>query len=65
MNTPNPKPDERHVCYICGGPEHAPTGLHRFWSIADARREFAAEPSGQMPSMSAVETLDPREAVYR
>lgn len=57
--------DETLTCYVCGSPEHAPTELHRFWPIADARREFAAEPSGPFPSMSAAETLDPREAIYR
>lgn len=61
MSTP------RHLlpenCYICGEPEHAPTDMHGFWSNADAWREFAAEPTGNLPSMTAAETLDPREAV--
>jgi hypothetical protein len=51
-------------CYICGYAEHAPTPEHNYWSTSDALREFASEPTGQYPSMSAVETLDPREAIY-
>ena len=58
-------------CFICGGAEHAPTELHSFWSTRDALGEAAeydrraAAAGGPIyPSMSAVETLDPREAVY-
>lgn len=51
------------ACYICGGGEHPPTELHSFWSNADAARHFAAIPEGVLPSMTAVETLDPREAL--
>ena len=64
MTTTQSTQTEAATCYVCGGPEHAPYELHRFWSIADARREFYGQPSGPAPSMSAVETLDPREAVY-
>lgn len=52
------------ACYVCGGAEHPPAELHTFWANADAARFFAAEPQGTIPSMTAVETLDPREAVY-
>lgn len=57
-------------CFICSGAEHAPTD-HDFWSTREAlaeatehdRRVIAA--GGPIyPSMSAVETLDPREAIY-
>jgi hypothetical protein len=51
------------ACYICGGSKHAPTELHAYWPNADAARHFAALTDGPLPSMSAVETLDPREAV--
>lgn len=52
------------VCYVCGSGLHAPTDSHDYWSTADAARHFAAEPNGTLPSMTAVETLDPREAVF-
>jgi hypothetical protein len=52
------------TCYICGEGVHARIDVHDFWSIADARREFSSQPEGPMPSMSAAETLDPREAVF-
>lgn len=52
------------ACYICGLSEHPPTDLHSFWSNAEADRFFAAAPEGPSPSMTATETLDPREAVY-
>ena len=55
------------TCYICGGPEHKPTPEHDFWPKAEAARFFAREDArlgGSLPSMTAVETLDPREAVY-
>lgn len=55
---------DQTTCYVCGGQKHEPTELHAFWSITDAAREFAAMPGGTYPSMTAVETLDPREAVY-
>lgn len=52
-------------CYVCGGAPHGRLELHDYWSTSDAARHFAGEPSGgTLPSMSAVETLDPREAVY-
>lgn len=53
-------------CFICGGGEHAPTELHSFWSTEDAMREAVEHDrrsSTPLPSMTAVETLDPREAV--
>lgn len=59
------------LCFICGGPEHAPFELHSFWSTRDALgeaeewdREAAKAGAASVPSMSAAETLDPREAVY-
>lgn len=53
------------ACYVCGNGPHERVELHDYWSKSDAARYFAAEPSGgSYPSMSAVETLDPREAVY-
>ena len=58
-------------CFICGGEEHAPRELHAFWSTRDAMgeaaeydRRAAAAGTVTTPSMSAVETLDPREAVF-
>lgn len=58
-------------CFICGDEEHEPRELHVFWSRRDALGEAAeydrrAAQAGAVstPSMSAVETLDPREAVY-
>ena len=58
-------------CFICGGAEHAPTELHEFWSTRDALGE-AAEHDRRViaaggpiyPSMTAAETLNPREAIY-
>lgn len=52
------------ACYICGLSEHPPTELHSFWSNAEADLFFAAQTEGQSPSMTAAETLDPREAVF-
>lgn len=52
------------ACYICGGDKHEPTAEHAYWSNADADRHFAGEPVGSLPSMTAAETLDPREAIY-
>jgi hypothetical protein len=52
------------LCYICDQPKHPRVDVHDFWSKADAARSFAAEPVGDLPSMTAVETLDPREAIY-
>jgi hypothetical protein len=53
-------------CYVCGGGSHSPVESHNYWSTSEAEAEFAAMPSGaDIPSMSAVETLDPREAVQR
>jgi len=55
-------------CFVCGGEEHAPTELHAFWSTRDAMAEAAradARTVAPLPSMSAAETLDPREAVIR
>lgn len=54
-------------CFICGREAHEPTPLHVYWSVADAFREAAdydARSSVSPPSMTAVETHDPREAVY-
>lgn len=56
-------PRDAAACYICGRAEHPPTDEHAFWSNAEADREFSLMPAGPMPSMTAVETLDPREAV--
>lgn len=50
-------------CYVCGDAIHAATIGHGFWSNTDARKWFDAQPDGGSPSMTAVETLDPREAV--
>lgn len=50
------------LCFICNRAEHEPT-THEFWATDDALAFAAAEPQGATPSMSAVETLDPREAV--
>ncbi|WP_091232514.1 hypothetical protein [Microbacterium sp. 3J1] len=62
-------------CFICGRAPHEPLsdedGTHAYWSNADADAE-AAEHDRQVvaaggptyPSMTDVETLDPREAVY-
>ena len=59
-------------CFICGGEEHEPRELHTFWSTRDAfaeaeeyDRRAAAAGTPSIPSMTAVETLDPREAVIR
>lgn len=61
-------------CHICGSAEdHGQTWTltgkgHNFWSNADARAEARAEDArmfAPVKSMTAVETLDPREAVYR
>jgi hypothetical protein len=59
------------ACFICGGGPHEPTELHRYWSNAEAEAEAAeidrkaAAGGGPLwPSMTDVETLDPREAVY-
>lgn len=40
---------ETEECYVCSGENHADTtarGGHKFWSVADARIQFANEPSG-------------------
>lgn len=51
------------ACSVCGRPEHLEQiEGHVYWSNADAAREFAQLPGGTVPSMTAVETLDPREA---
>lgn len=54
-------------CFICGGAPHAPYASHEFWSVDAAFAEahaYDARAQAAQPSMSAVETLDPREAVY-
>lgn len=51
------------ACYVCGGGEHPPAELHTYWPNADAARYFDRQPAGALPSMTAAETLDPREAV--
>lgn len=58
-------PRDPAACYICGRAEHEPDELHKFWSNAEAQRDFEGIPDGLMPSMTAAETLDPREAVIR
>lgn len=70
--TDTTKPVPQHLlpenCFVCGKSEHRFNGGHKFWSNAEAdayfRREAARHPAATK-SMSAVETLDPREAVYR
>ena len=59
----------RDRCFVCGGGPHEPTDLHSFWSEADAwaeavehDRKVIAAGGPAYPSMSATETLDPREA---
>jgi len=59
------------ACFVCGGEPHEPTELHRYWSNAEAEaeaaeidRRVAAAGGALWPSMTDVETLDPREAVY-
>ena len=59
------------LCFICGGAEHEPRELHSFWSTRDALgeaaaydREAAKRGGAILPSMTAAETLDPREAIY-
>ncbi len=54
------------VCFICNRPAEHPHVGHDYWSNSDAEAYFAREDartSARIPSMSAVETLDPREAV--
>lgn len=53
-------------CYICNQPAEAPHVGHGYWSNADAKTYFEQETRrtvARIPSMTAVETLDPREAV--
>ena len=58
------------ACFVCGSGPHEPTDLHRYWSNAEAAAEAAdqdrriAAGGPFWPSMTDVETLDPREAVY-
>ena len=58
-------------CYVCGHGPHEPrssAGGHDFWSNADAKVFFDQQDArlrAPLPSMTAVETLDPREAVSR
>lgn len=55
------------TCYVCDAPgQHAPTPLHNYWSYADADAYFTGQDSrlkASIPSMTAVETLNPCEAV--
>lgn len=40
------------ACHVCGHGSHADTtdrGGHRYWSNADAAREFARQPQGVLP----------------
>lgn len=69
--TKNLRPSDPRACYVCGGGPHADTDLHRYWSNAAADAEFAehdrmvaAAGGPTYPSMTAVETVDPREAIY-
>lgn len=56
---------DSNTCYVCGGGYHEPTPYHVFWSVEQAAAYFEKESQGgSFPSMSAVETHDPREAVY-
>ena len=57
------------ACFVCGHGAHEQTG-HTYWPTADAMAEARAYDraaaqvgASTTPSMSAVETLDPREAV--
>lgn len=55
------------ACFICGNGPHEPTTTHVYWSTLDAFQEASAldaRSGGSYPSMTAAETLDPREAVY-
>ena len=54
-------------CFICGEGAHVPYASHGYWSRQEAFAEayaYDARAVGAQPSMSAVETHDPREAVY-
>lgn len=51
-------------CYVCGNGPHPQTPLHAYWPEDEAQAEFAAQPQGVEPSMTAAETLNPLEAVY-
>lgn len=64
--------DLSRSCFICGAAEdaHTPAGEHAYWATRDALaeadeydRKVVAAGGARYPSMSAVETLDPREAV--
>lgn len=56
------------ACYVCGDGPHSPVinddSSHDYWSNTDATRHFGRLPDGTTASMTAVETLDPREAVH-
>jgi len=54
------------ACYVCDNPESGSHVGHTYWANEDAEQYFADETarmSAKIPSMSAAETLDPREAV--
>lgn len=51
-------------CFICGDGPHEPTPEHDYWALSAARAHHFGLPSGPEPSMTAAETLDPREAPY-
>ncbi len=62
----NMSTDPTTTCFVCGYGPHGPLELHSFWSVADARREadeYDARAAVAYPSMTAAETLDPREAI--
>lgn len=59
--TPAPAPER---CYVCGNGPHERVELHDYWPMSEAAAYFASEPQGSIPSMTAAETLDPREAVH-
>lgn len=62
----NPRQDP-NCCYVCDLPAEAKHVGHTYWSNADALAEFEAQSrrvvAARIPSMTAAETLDPREAV--
>lgn len=56
------------ACFICGKGPHRPVddkhSKHSYWRTSDADSGFADQRGdGPLPSMTAAETLDPREAV--
>lgn len=54
------------ACYVCDEGPHERTELHDYWPVSQAASEFARQDAGaggSIPSMTAVETLDSREAV--